>query len=213
MTSMEIKQVTLVDSQDNVLGEEDLYSAHSHNAKLHRAVSVWIIRDKDGEREVLLQKRSLEKIVGADQWGNGICGNVFPGESYLGCANRRLEEEIGVKNLSLDELYKFEYKVFSNEKYGEYEMDQVFITKYDGEFELNPAEVSQIEWVKLSELERRLEAMDYITAKETLKYETKDLQEKTPPIVLMLNDKKSEIAPWTAIMLFSKELWSALKNF
>ncbi|MDH5533630.1 MAG: NUDIX domain-containing protein [Candidatus Pacebacteria bacterium] len=210
---MKIKQVILVDSQDNVAGEEDLYSAHRHPAQRHRAVSVWIVRDKDGEREILLQKRSFEKIVGADQWGNGICGNVRPGESYLGCANRRLEEEIGLKDLSLSELYKFEYKVYSNEKYGEHEIDQVYITKYDGEFELNPMEVAQIEWVKLSELEKRLEGIEYITAKETLTYETNQLQDKTPSIELMLNDKISEIAPWTAIMLFNKKLRTSLRTF
>lgn len=213
MSLQEEKLVTLVNKQDIVVGEEDIYSAHTHPAKLHRAVSVWIVRGKDKNREIFFQKRSLEKIIGADQWANGICGNVLPGESYSGCAKRRLEEEIGIKNISLNELYKFEYKVYSNEKYGEHEIDQVFIAKYDGQFELNPAEVSQIEWVKLSELERRLENLEYIKAKKTLQYDTNQLREKTPSLFLMLNNKKNEIAPWTALMLFNPKLRKALANF
>jgi isopentenyl-diphosphate Delta-isomerase len=215
MTSPEIenKQVTLVDQNDQVVGSDDIYSAHAHPSQRHRAISVWLIRGEGEEREVFFQKRSLEKIVGADQWGNGVCGNVRPGESYLGCANRRLNEEIGVEDISLNELYKFEYKVYSNEKYGEHEIDQAFIAHYDGDFELNPAEVSQVEWIKLIELEKRLESLSYISAAETLKFDTEELKDKTPALTLLLEGRQNELAPWTSLMLFDQHLRSALRDF
>ncbi|NCN03745.1 MAG: NUDIX domain-containing protein [Candidatus Pacebacteria bacterium] len=215
MTSMDIdtKKVILVDEQDQIIGSDNLYSAHRHPAQRHRAISVWLVRGEGQDREIFLQKRSLEKIVGADLWGNGVCGNVKPDESYIGCANRRLSEEIGVENISLNELYKFEYKVYSNEKYGEHEIDQVYLAYYDGQFEPNPAEVAQVQWVKLGELERRLANLSYISAKETLVFATNQLAERTPPLELFLNDKNNMITPWTAMMLFDKRLRSALRDF
>jgi isopentenyl-diphosphate delta-isomerase len=207
------KQVTLVDENDQVLGQEDIYSAHSHPAKRHRAISVWLLRDSDGQREVFFQKRSSEKIVGADQWGNGVCGNVQPRETYSECAYRRLAEEIGVTKITLTQLFRFEYKVYSNQEYGEHEVDQVFIARYDGDFELNPAEVSQYQWVRLDELYSRLETIQYISAAETLSFTTTQLQEKTPALTLILNDKKNTIAPWTALMLKDDRLQTALHDF
>jgi len=210
---IDTQQVVLVDDQDQVIGSDNLYSAHAHPSQRHRAISVWLVRGEGQSREVFFQKRSLEKIVGADQWGNGVCGNVKPDESYLGCANRRLKEEIGIENISLSELYKFEYKVYSNKKYGEHEIDQVYTAYYDGEFELNPAEVAQAQWVKLDELERRLENFTYISASETLNFDTDQLLGKTPSLELFLNDKNNLITPWTAIMLFDKRLRDALRDF
>ena len=211
---MEItKEVTLVNGADQAIGQEDIYSAHQHPAKRHRAVSVWLVRENEGKKEVLFQKRSLEKIVGADQWGNAICGNVKPGESYLECAMRRLEEEIGINEVILQELYKFEYRVYSNEKYGENEIDQVFIGQYQGEFELNPAEVSQVEWVELDEIMRKLNGLDYISAEETLNYQTDKLKDKTPPMEFIIEGRTFEIAPWTLIMLFDRKLQVALRDF
>lgn len=211
---MEItKEVTLVNLTDQVIGQEDIYSAHHHPAKRHRAVSVWLVRESEGKKEILFQKRSLEKIVGADQWGNAICGNVKPGESYLDCAMRRLDEEIGVTEVSLQELYKFEYRVYSNEKYGENEVDQVFIGQYDGKFELNPAEVSQVEWVRLDELMRKIEGLNYISAEETLNYQTDQLKKKTPLMEFIIEGRTFEIAPWTLIMLFDQKLQVSLRDF
>lgn len=207
------KEVTLIDKNDQVICHEDVYSAHQHPAKRHRAVSVWLVREMQGKKEILFQKRSLEKIVGADQWGNAICGNVKPEESYGDCAIRRLREEIGVTDIELSELYKFEYHVYSNEKYGENEVDQVFIGEYNGEFELNPAEVSQVEWVDLDELLMKLDDKEYISAEGTLEHRTDELQDKTPPMELIIEGRTFEIAPWTLIMLFDQKLQTALRDF
>ena len=97
--ALDLDKVILVNSEDQRIGEIDKHQVHEHPAKLHRASSVWLINDSN---QVLLQKRSSKKIVGAGWWGNAICGNVRPTESYEDCAWRRLREEIGVESSSVN---------------------------------------------------------------------------------------------------------------
>lgn len=207
------KKVTLLDRHNQVIGEADLYEAHRHPAQYHKAVSVWLLRNFADQVQILLQKRSLEKIVGADQWGNGICGNVRPDEDFLGCAHRRLREEIGVEGVELMPLYQFEYQVYSNQDYGEHELDQVFLGQYQGEFKLNPTEVQATTWVDLTKLQSALSDKKIVSANETLSRPTQLLKELTPPLFLKLAGQDFEISPWTAIMLGDMRLWQGLFNF
>lgn len=207
--------ITLVDENNNFLGEMDKYKAHEHPAKLHRASSVWLINDKN---EVLLQKRSKQKIVGAGWWGNAICGNVRPNESFKECAIRRLREEIGVinnenTNLNLKPIYRFIYRAYCNSKYGEFEMDQVFVEKYNGSVELNQEEASDYCWVDLDFLVNEIEKNSSITnPKETLDLSFESLKQKTAPIKININHKEELFAPWSAMMLNDDRLTSYLES-
>lgn len=195
------------------MGQADLYEAHRHPAQFHLAVSVWLIRGSGEKKQILLQKRSQEKIVGAHQWGNGICGNVRPDEDVEGCATRRLREEIGVVGVDLVPAYQFEYQAFSNEEYGEHELDQVFLGRYEGDCQPNPHEVQEVIWVDLTELADQIRGKDLVGAEETLGVPTDQLQGKTPPLTLTLNGRSLELTPWTAIMLGDERLWSKLRDF
>lgn len=209
---MQEKFVTLVDRHGKTLGSADLYEAHRHPAQLHKAVSVWLIRDVGAKRQVLFQKRSTTKIVGANQWGNGICGNVRPNEDYLACAERRLNEEIGIKVDKLWPIYRFEYQVFSNEEYGEHELDQVYVANYDGEFLLNPDEVQEVVWVDLDELFEQVKHHKIVGAAETLISTSDQLKDITPALILEIQKLEFEISPWTAIMLGDSRLWESLRT-
>ncbi len=148
-----LDQVILVDSSDNELGCMDKIEAHRGVGKLHRAISVFLFNDAN---EVLLQQRSLQKIVGAQQWANTCCGNVRPGESYRACAERRLREELGITadqlREPLQELIKFEYFAKCNEHFSEREIDQVFIATFTGKVHQNPDEVLNSAWEKWSDI-------------------------------------------------------------
>lgn len=154
-----MKQVTLIDENDQVLGYEELYKAHEKPGLLHRASSVFLFRQNDGEVQLLLQKRSPLKIVGANQWANTICGNVKPGETYEACAHRRLLEELGlVLQNSLEELCLFRYQVDCNEKYAENERDVIWGAWWSGETpELNPEEAAEIQWISWEKCGERTE--------------------------------------------------------
>lgn len=210
---MQEKLVTLISDQGQTIGQTDILSAHRHPAQYHLACSVWLIRGTGENAEILLQQRSPQKIVGAGQWGNAICGNVRSGEDQFGCAVRRLREEIGVTGVELNPLYQFEYQIYANELYGEHELDQVYLGRYSGECQLNPEEVQKIAWVKLSELLVAVSQKTIVRAEDTLGVSTIELKNITPPLLLQLGGQSFEIAPWTAIMLGDQQLLSGLRNF
>jgi isopentenyl-diphosphate Delta-isomerase len=219
--SIEVKDnVVIVTPQDEEVATLDKFVAHRHPAQLHRAISVWMISN-DGK--ILFQKRSAEKIVGAEWWGNTVCGNVWPGESYEECARRRLDVELGIQDVELVPLIKFHYKTFANEEYAEHEMDQVFIAHVD-EKQLtvspNPAEASAIVWVDqkefFQEVDQALEQFrnqtgrNYPVAAQTVAMTIDELRKWTKPLSLPLAGEERVIVPWSIIMAQMPELRLAL---
>jgi isopentenyl-diphosphate delta-isomerase len=150
MPSNFLDQVILVDENDNQIGVMDKVEAHRGEAKLHRAISVFLFNEKG---ELLLQQRSAHKIVGAGEWANTCCGNLRPGESYEECADRRLDEELRIKKVELKPIYKFQYHVKCNEEFSEWEMDQIFLGKYEGEVKPNPEEVNECKWIEIRKIQ------------------------------------------------------------
>ncbi|MDQ3008389.1 MAG: isopentenyl-diphosphate Delta-isomerase [bacterium] len=145
--------VTLVNDDDEVIGSMDKVEAHRGEGKLHRAISVFLF---SSEGKLLLQQRSASKIVGAGQWANTCCGNVWPSESYEECAQRRLEDELGITTAQLTPVTKFQYFAQCNEEFCERELDQVFVGRYDGTVKPNSKEVAETRWLTLDELEKEL---------------------------------------------------------
>lgn len=209
---MEINKdnVFLVDEQNNQIGEMDKFEAHQHPAKLHRCSSVWLMNDKN---QVLLQKRSLKKIVGAGWWANAICGNVRPPESFNDCAIRRLREEIGVIGVKISPIYQFIYRAYCNEKYGEHEFDQVYFGNYNGNLILNEDEASDYCWINLNDLLNQVNANSKVIAPEqTIKMSTQQLKKSTPACEIMIKNQNELLAPWTCIMLNDPRLIETLNN-
>ncbi len=150
-------EVTLIDEDDRVIGSLDKRTAHRIPARLHRAISVFLFREVGSTIEVLLQQRSEEKIVGARLWANTVCGNVWPGESYAACADRRLEYELQITDTALEDIYTFRYSAPCNEVYEENELDHIFAGWFAGSVQPNPHEVLDTVWVSWqSVLEKKL---------------------------------------------------------
>jgi len=207
-------EVTLVDAADNVVGRMDKKAAHRYPLFLHRAASVWLFR-KNGT-ELLLQQRSAKKITGAGWWGNTICGNVWPDESYDDCALRRLAVEMGISTAQLQEAYSFMYKAYVNDEYGEFEMDRVFIGKYDWSVKPNHAEVSDFLWVNWQQLQDQVKAtiaakkIEYPHSSATLSWSKAQLKLKTIPLEVEIGNRKLQLVPWTVMMILDGKLPIAL---
>ncbi len=145
------EQVVLISENDEVLGLMEKMQAHE-NGILHRAFSVFLFNDKG---ELLLQKRAAEKYHSPNQWTNAVCSHPRIGETYLEAANRRLKEELGIET-ELREKFFFIYKADVGNQLWEHELDHVFTGNYNGNFQLNKEEVSEIRYISMSDLDREL---------------------------------------------------------
>ncbi|MGS0747166.1 isopentenyl-diphosphate Delta-isomerase [Halpernia sp. GG3] len=140
--------VVLVTPEDQIIGQMEKMKAHQ-TGLLHRAFSVFLFNEKG---EMLLQKRALEKYHSPEQWTNAVCSHPKLNESYHEAASRRIKEELGIDAV-LKEKFYFIYKAEVGQNLWEHELDHVFVGKFDGEFNLNKDEVSEIRYITMQDLE------------------------------------------------------------
>lgn len=145
------EQVVLINEQGEVLGLMDKQQAH-FGGLLHRAFSVFIFNRKG---EMLLQKRASCKYHSPGQWTNAVCSHPRKDESYPEAAKRRLNEELGI-SADIQEKFHFIYKAKVGEGLWEHEKDHVFTGIYEGNFRLNPEEVSEVRYISMENLETEL---------------------------------------------------------
>ncbi|KAI9917668.1 hypothetical protein PsorP6_012401 [Peronosclerospora sorghi] len=167
------EQVVQVDELDNVIGPISKKDAHIHDGVLHRAFSVFVFNSKN---ELLIQKRSSQKITFPGFWANTCCshplfieGELEDGVGVKRAAIRKLEHELGISTstFSIDDLYYVStvmYKAASDANWTEYEMDHILFARGDVSLShINENEVEQVEFISrenlaplLSEATRKL---------------------------------------------------------
>ncbi len=147
------EQVVLISEKDEVLGLMDKLQAHE-NGLLHRAFSVFLFNEKG---ELLLQKRAAEKYHSPNQWTNAVCSHPRMNETYMEGAERRLREELGI-NAHLTPKFHFIYKADVGGNLWEHELDHVFTGSFEGEFQINPAEVSEVRYITMEELDEEMKS-------------------------------------------------------
>lgn len=145
--------VILVDQADRPVGRMEKQEAH-RKGLLHRAFSVFLL---DGSK-LLIQRRALDKYHCGGLWSNTCCSHPAPGEPVLLAAERRLDEELGIKNARLRELDTFLYRAAFPNGLAEHELDHVLLGEYSGPVRPDPMEIAQVRWIDLEELQRDLQA-------------------------------------------------------
>lgn len=150
--------VILVDANNHEIGTAEKMAAHQQNL-LHRAFSVFILRDAQG-LELLLQKRALSKYHSPGLWTNTCCSHPRQGEAMLAAGARRLQEEMGLTGVSLQDKGWFHYNAHFENGLSENEIDHVLVGKIgaDLDFTPNPDEVADTRWVTLPALEAEMAA-------------------------------------------------------
>ena len=144
---MSTENVILVDEKDNQVGLMPKLEAHEKGV-LHRAFSIFIFNSK---YELLLQKRASSKYHSGGLWTNTCCSHPREGEDTLDAANRRLDEEMGIK-VSLRKVYDFIYKAELDNQLTEHEFDHVFYGVCDNDPILNKDEAEDFKWVDMETL-------------------------------------------------------------
>tara|TARA_B100000963_G_C22454338_1_gene592627 strand:- start:288 stop:824 length:537 start_codon:yes stop_codon:yes gene_type:complete len=124
---------------------------------LHPAISVFIFC-KD---EVLLQRRALNKYHTPGLWTNACCSHPHPGENTKSCSERRLTEEMGIINISMNFYKTIKYRANVGNNLIENEVVDVFFgfveTKNKLNIEPNPQEVMDTKWISSVSLEKDIE--------------------------------------------------------
>ena len=144
---MSEEKVILVDKNDNQVGLMPKLEAHEKGV-LHRAFSIFIFNSK---YELLLQRRASSKYHSGGLWTNTCCSHPREGEDILDAANRRLDEEMGIKT-SLRKVYDFIYKAELDNQLTEHEFDHVFYGVFDNDPTLNKDEAEDFKWVDMETL-------------------------------------------------------------
>ena len=126
----------------------------------HRTVHIWITRVKDGRRQVLLQKRSMEKDSFPGMYDTSSAGHIEAGAEPLDAAIRELHEELGI-------LASPEQLIFAGNCLIQYEIEfhgnmfkdneVVFLYVYDEPVDIKDIviqeeELESVEWFDLDEV-------------------------------------------------------------
>lgn len=149
-----MKQIVLVDKNDNVVGLKEKFATHKIPVPLHRAISIVILNSD--KSHMLITKRVRTKPTWGGFWTNAVCSHPYPNETYQNAADRRLFEELGFKT-KLKEVFKFTYKAeMDNQIWGEHELDHVFVGSYEGRVCPDPDEIDGYEWMGIDDLKKDL---------------------------------------------------------
>ena len=145
-------EVVLVDIFDNPLGVCEKLKAHMEK-KLHRAFSLFIY---SGDC-ILLQQRAYGKYHSGGKWANSCCSHPTIDEEITACVVDRTREDLGIDIDTPTKLFDFIYYSEYDNGLTEYELDNVFVVKFDGRVDnFNHEEVNAVEWVNIDDLAKDL---------------------------------------------------------
>ena len=99
----------VIDEDGNLTGEiVDRKTAHYEGIR-HRFSHLWLVRNKNGNVQVLLQKRSSSKEAFPNCYDISSAGHIPAGEDFETTAIRELEEELGI-HTDIKQILQKKYK-------------------------------------------------------------------------------------------------------
>ena len=140
-----IEYFPLVTENGEVIGKATRQECHSGTFLLHPVVHLHVF---NSQGELFLQKRALDKDIQPGKWDTSVGGHVDFGEEIREALFREVREELGIEN--------FEPKFISRYKYVsniEAELIHSYYIIYDGEFQIDPIEISEGRFWEITEIE------------------------------------------------------------
>lgn len=141
-----MEYMDLVDDNDNVIKTVTREFLDKNNSKNYRVVNIIIINSNN---QIILAQRSKKK-----KWFGGcfffsVGGHVITNEDYEDAAYRELEEELGIKGETLEEI---EY--FKPMKSGTSSFSKLYKLKYDGDFDIDKNEIEKMCYFEKEEIDK-----------------------------------------------------------
>lgn len=140
--------VAIVDGRNQVIGSAPRREMRTRNL-LHRSTYILVFNARG---QVYVQKRTMSKDIFPGYYDPATGGVVLAGENYEGGARRELEEEMGIRQVSLTRLFDFYFSDPRSRVWG-----GAFTCIYDGPLTLQAEEVEHVELMTMDEILRRAE--------------------------------------------------------
>jgi isopentenyl-diphosphate delta-isomerase len=152
IVSFDDEMLIVVNKNDDVIDYKTKMECHKGNGVLHRAFSIFIFNSSG---QLILQKRSEQKLLWPLYWSNSCCSHPRKGETLETATHRRLEQELGV-DTDLSYLYTFQYQANFKEVGSENELCAVYIGKSDLQVQVNPNEIAEWKYIHPEALTREV---------------------------------------------------------
>jgi isopentenyl-diphosphate delta-isomerase len=151
--------VVLVEQDGSPTGVADKVTVHSATTPLHLAFSCHVFNPAG---EVLVTRRSLDKLTWPGVWTNSFCGHPAPGEAVGDAVERKAAQELGLSLTSLTAvLPDFRYRAVDASGIVENEICPVFTAVTTDAVLPNPTEVAEYAWIAPSQLRAAVAATPF----------------------------------------------------
>ncbi len=145
----------IVDDQNRPTGEiVPRVEAHQRGLR-HRVAHVYVFRDRDGGREILVHQRSAFKDHSPNTWDPRFGGHIASGKDPLETAVRELEEEAGL-SITTEDLMTGPVVRWDEPTNNEFQY--LFAYRGDGldvgVLTFNDGEVQAVKWMDVDEVVR-----------------------------------------------------------
>lgn len=144
-----VEMLDIVNEHDEVVGQAARADIHLNN-QMHRATHIILT---NSAQQIFVQLRSKTKDTNPGLWDSSAAGHVDAGESYVNCAARELEEELGVQ-VAASQLLEIGRLPPSAEN--GFEFVRIYAAQSDDPITLAAGEVDDGMWLSIAELNDRL---------------------------------------------------------
>jgi isopentenyl-diphosphate delta-isomerase len=152
VVSFDDEMLIVVDENNNILDYNSKIECHRGDGILHRAFSIFIFNEQG---QLIVQKRSAQKLLWPLYWSNSCCSHPRKGETLDIAIHRRLNQELGL-DTDLIYLYKFQYQANFKDIGSENELCAVYIGKSDAHVQVNDNEIAEWRYIHPDALTREV---------------------------------------------------------
>lgn len=154
-----IEYLDVIDEKGNLTGKIVARENAHYEGIRHRASHLWLVRKRNGEIQVLLQKRSANKEAFPNCYDISSAGHVPAGEDFETSALRELKEELGITADKQDLIFCGDRNVvwdgeFNGKPFHDRQHSKVFMMWMDleeDEFSVDHKEVDGVHWINLKQ--------------------------------------------------------------
>jgi isopentenyldiphosphate isomerase len=144
--------VAIVDQHNNVIGAIPRREMRAKRL-LHRSTYILVFNARS---ELYVQRRTMAKDVFPGYFDPATGGVVLAGESYEESAQRELEEEMGIRDVPLTQLFDFYFEDEHARMWG-----RTFSCEYNGKIIPQAEEVEYVEMMTIDDILRRAETEQF----------------------------------------------------